>query len=124
MRIRWTPAAAADLQHINDYLREHHPRYRQPTMRKLYEAVGALKQSPQRGRAGREEGTRELLFLPLPYVAVYCVIAQSVEVLRIYHMCARPGLGLADTHCGSRPHRPIPIIFGGFQPVRLRWLPH
>jgi len=23
MRIRWTPAAAADLQHINDYLREN-----------------------------------------------------------------------------------------------------
>jgi plasmid stabilization system protein ParE len=28
MRIRWTPAAAADLQNISDYLKEHHPRYR------------------------------------------------------------------------------------------------
>jgi plasmid stabilization system protein ParE len=25
MRIRWTPAAAADLQHISDYLKDHHP---------------------------------------------------------------------------------------------------
>lgn len=32
MRIRWTPAAAADLQSISDYLKEHHPRYRDPTM--------------------------------------------------------------------------------------------
>ena len=31
MRIRWTPPAAADLQNISDYLREHHPQYRQPT---------------------------------------------------------------------------------------------
>jgi hypothetical protein len=41
MRIRWTPAATADLQHISDYLKENHPRYRQPTMRRLYEAVRA-----------------------------------------------------------------------------------
>ena len=85
MRIRWTPAAAADLQHINDYLKEHHPRYRQPTMRKLYESVRALKQWPQRGRHGREEGTRELVFSPLPYVAVYRVTPGNVEVVRIYH---------------------------------------
>jgi plasmid stabilization system protein ParE len=45
MRIRWTPAAAADLRHISDYLKERHPHYRAPTMRKLYEAVRALKQS-------------------------------------------------------------------------------
>jgi len=85
MRLRWTPAAAVDLQHISDYLKDHHPRYRQPTMRKLYEAVRALKQWPQRGRLGREEGTRELLFSPLPYVAVYRVTEQSVEIMRIYH---------------------------------------
>ena len=31
MRIRWTPAAAADLEQISNYLKEHHPHYRQPT---------------------------------------------------------------------------------------------
>ncbi len=56
MHLRWTPAAVADLQHISDYLEEHHPRHRQPTIRKLYEAVLALKKWPQRGRIGREEG--------------------------------------------------------------------
>jgi plasmid stabilization system protein ParE len=85
MRIRWTPAAAADLQHISDYLNEHRPRYRQSTMRKLYGAVRALKQWPQRGRIGHEEGTRELLFSPLPYIAVYRFTEESVEILRIYH---------------------------------------
>jgi toxin ParE1/3/4 len=85
VRLRWTPAAVADLQHISDYLKEHHPRYRQPTIRKLYEAVLALKKWPQRGRIGREEGTREFLFSPLPYVVVYRLTGPSVEVLRIYH---------------------------------------
>jgi len=77
MRIRWTPAAAADLQNISDYLKEHHPRYRQPTMRKLYETIRSLKQSPHRGRPGSEEDTREILFAPLPYVAVYRVKEQT-----------------------------------------------
>jgi len=85
MRIQWTPAAAADLQNLSDYLKDHHPHYRQPTMRKVYAAVQSLKEWPHRGRAGREEGTRELLFPPLPYIAVYRVKGQSIEVLRIYH---------------------------------------
>jgi len=45
MRIRWTPASAADLEHISNYLKDRHPRHRQPTMRKLYEAIRSLKQS-------------------------------------------------------------------------------
>ncbi len=85
MRIQWTPAAAADLQNLSDYLKDHHPHYRQPTIRKVYAAVQSLKEWPNRGRAGREEGTRELLFPPLPYIAVYRVKGQSIEVLRIYH---------------------------------------
>ena len=85
MRIRWTSAAAADLQHISHYLKDLHPQYRQPTMRKLYAVIQSLKEWPHRGRAGREEGTREILFSPLPYVTVYRVKEQSIEILRIYH---------------------------------------
>ena len=85
MRIRWTPAAAADLQNISDYLKERYPHYRQPTMRKLYETIRSLKQWPRRGRPGSEEGTREILLPPLPYVAVYRVTEQAIEVLRVYH---------------------------------------
>jgi toxin ParE1/3/4 len=85
MRIRWTPAAAADLQHISDYLKQYHARYRQPTLRKLYDTIRDLKNWPGRGRPGSEEGTREILFPPLPYVAVYRVTAQTIEVLRVYH---------------------------------------
>ena len=84
-RIRWTPAAAADLEHISDYLKQHHPRYCQPTMRKLYDTIRSLTQSPYRGRPGSEEGTREIVFSPLPYIAVYRVKNQTIEVLRIYH---------------------------------------
>jgi len=85
MRIRWTPPAAADLQTISDYLKENHPQYRQPTLRKMYQKIRALKNTPYVGRPGRIEGTRELFFLPLPYVAVYRVTQQAVEIWRVYH---------------------------------------
>ena len=58
------------MQSIGDYLKEHHPQYRQPAMRKLYEGIRALKDAAYRGRLGLVEGTRELLFTPMPYVAV------------------------------------------------------
>jgi plasmid stabilization system protein ParE len=32
MRIRWTNAAAADMQGISDYLKDNHSHYRQPTL--------------------------------------------------------------------------------------------
>jgi plasmid stabilization system protein ParE len=59
MRIRWTPAAAADLQRISDYLKEHYPQYRDPTMRKLYGTIRSLKQFTMARRIGPK--TRRLL---------------------------------------------------------------
>jgi toxin ParE1/3/4 len=85
MRIRWTPAAALDLQRISDHLKEHHQEYWRPTVLRIYSAIQDLKRWPNRARNGREEGTRELLFPPLPYVAVYRVKEDTIEVLRIYH---------------------------------------
>ena len=54
MRIRWTPAAAADLKHIHDYLREHEPHLARPTVIEIRNAVRSLKDFPNRGRKGRE----------------------------------------------------------------------
>lgn len=73
MRIRWTPAAAQDLENISNYLNRHRAQYRHPTLRKLYHRIKALKDSPYLGRPGSVEGTRELLFSPMPYIAVYYV---------------------------------------------------
>lgn len=85
MRIRWTRAAADDLTKISEYLKARFPHHRQPTMRRLYDATLSLKESPHRGRPGREAGTRELLTHPLPYIVVYRVRNETVEVLRIDH---------------------------------------
>ncbi len=85
MRIRWTPAAADDLEHIGKYLQEHHPALAQPTVGKLYEAALSLKQFANRGRIGRVAGTRELVILPLPYIIVYQVAEETVTIVRVVH---------------------------------------
>jgi len=85
MRIRWTRAAAEDLEHIKDYLTENHPQFAQSTVIELYETIRSLKTSPRRGRLGREEGTRELVLSRLPYIVAYRIKEETVEVLHIFH---------------------------------------
>jgi addiction module RelE/StbE family toxin len=91
MRIRWTPPAVADMESISDYLKNHRPQYRHPTMRKLYQGIQSLKDAPYRGRPGLVEGTRELLFAPMPYVIVYSAREGSIEIWRIYHTSQNRG---------------------------------
>ena len=51
----------------------------------LYEGIGRLVGFPDSGRPGRVEGTRELVYPALPFVAVYRVTAEAVEIARILH---------------------------------------
>jgi plasmid stabilization system protein ParE len=85
MRIRWTPAAAEDLEDIHNYLTKHHPDWARPTVIEIHAAVRSLKQSPNRGRKGREEETRELLHPRLPYIVAYRVREATIEILHIWH---------------------------------------
>jgi len=86
MRIRWTEPAVRDLTQIADYLEE---RASSSVARRIalsiYERVGALAQFPEQGRTGRKSGTRELVLSGLPYLAVYRLEGDAIEILRILH---------------------------------------
>jgi plasmid stabilization system protein ParE len=56
-----------------------------PTVIEIRKSARSLKKVPLRGRKGREEGTRELLHLRLPYIIAYRVKADAVEILHIWH---------------------------------------
>ena len=86
MRIRWTASAASDLTGICDYVEEHDgPAMARRLASGIYERVEALSQFPRRGRTGRRPGTRELVLPRLPYVVVYRIRDDVVEVVRILH---------------------------------------
>ncbi len=82
MRVRWTRDAANDLERLCDYVAESSPDSARRIAQTVVEAVALLESLPNRGRPGRVEGTRELVFVPLPFVAVYDV-HDEVHVLRI-----------------------------------------
>jgi toxin ParE1/3/4 len=85
MRLRWTSAAADDLENIANYLIEKTPENAARLIREIYGAPSTLKSFPDRGRAGKKEGTRELVMPSLPYIIVYQVRGDTVHIVRILH---------------------------------------
>jgi addiction module RelE/StbE family toxin len=85
MRVRWTVPAADDLKSIKHYLEQNYPHLAESTVRTIYQRIRSLKTAHQRGRPGHRSGTRELTLTPLPYVVVYLVKAEAVEILHIHH---------------------------------------
>jgi len=85
MRIRWTATAADDLAQIVEYIRRDNPAAALRVARAIYQGIAQLRKFPNVGRMGLAEQTRELPFAPWPYVAVYEIIEDQVQVLRIRH---------------------------------------
>jgi len=85
MRLRWTTPAAQDLYNIVRHIQQDNPDAPVRVAETLYKGCDNLVDFPRRGRKGRKEGTRELVFPGLPYIAVYRIQDQSLEIVRIYH---------------------------------------
>jgi addiction module RelE/StbE family toxin len=85
MPVRWARPAAGDLERIARRIRRDNPAAARQVARLLYDRCMGLELFPERGRPGRITGTRELVFAPFPYIAVYRITGEVVEILRIYH---------------------------------------
>ena len=83
IQLRWSKAAAQDLENIIDYLLEKTPGHAARLVRKLYEAPSALKAFPKRGRPGKKKGTRELVIPSLPFIVIYRATPATVNIVRI-----------------------------------------
>lgn len=84
MLVRWTTDAANVLGRICDYIAESRPGSAQRIAKVIVDGISGLSAFPNRGRPGRVDGTRELVFAPLPFIAVY-EVHDTVQVLRILH---------------------------------------
>ena len=90
MRIRWTEPATADLTGICDYIEEQAgPERARRAAVAIYESADSLGRFPQRGRPGRKPGTRELVILGLPYLVIYRIRGDVIEITRILHGAQR-----------------------------------
>lgn len=82
MRVRWTTAASDDLARIVARIREDNPEAARRVAKTIYSGIAMLRNFPLRGRLGLAPGTREIVFSPWPYIAVYEIIGDSVHRVR------------------------------------------
>jgi toxin ParE1/3/4 len=89
MNIVWSPEAAADFAGIVDYIQQQNPSAADRVCHSLYDSINSLENFPNRGRSGRVDGTRELVVASLPYIVVYRVRENGVEIVRVIHGAQR-----------------------------------
>jgi addiction module RelE/StbE family toxin len=85
MYLEWSVFARADRKSIFDYIEEDNPRAAIIVDERIRTRVVGLAQFPEIGRPGRIEGTRELVIARTPYIAAYCIMGDTVRVLRVLH---------------------------------------
>lgn len=86
MQIQWTDGARRNLDSIGAYIALDNPRAAAKTIVRIVKRVREqLVEYPGSGKAGRFEGTKELIFPDLPYIVVYTVRENTVIVIRVFH---------------------------------------
>jgi toxin ParE1/3/4 len=85
MRIAWTRRATLDLYQVREFLRGVNPAAAERVGERLQSSVAGLARFPESGRAGKVSGARELVMPSLPYLIIYRVRGDRVQILRILH---------------------------------------
>ena len=85
MRIVWSPRALRHLRAIYDHIREGNPPAAARVHGEIRGRVEGLARHPKSGRPGRIDGTRELVVTGLPYIVVYRVRDETLEVAAVLH---------------------------------------
>jgi toxin ParE1/3/4 len=89
LRVRWLRRALRDLLDAHQYVELDN----RSTARRLVDQIEAgvlrLPEFPLMGRAGRVAGTRELVIAGTPYLVVYRIGVNRVEILTVIHGARR-----------------------------------
>lgn len=83
--IVWKPHAIGDLQALQRYIAADNPMAASAVSRRIRDAATSLGPFPWRGRAGRVNGSRELVVSGTPYLIAYMVEGEDVIILRVIH---------------------------------------
>lgn len=85
MSVVLTANARADLDQIFDYIADDNPAAAERTTDRILQSLYMLERFPQLAVEGSIAGTRELSIPRLPYRAIYRILGDEVEILRILH---------------------------------------
>jgi len=85
VKLRWLKGATRSLRVIHAYIAVDNPQAAKYVVQGIREAAHRLSQFPDSGRAGKAAGTRELVLPQWPYIVVYRVMSDEVQILRVFH---------------------------------------
>jgi plasmid stabilization system protein ParE len=85
LRIEWTTPAADEFEHQQAYYQGIDPRIAQRLAQRVHQAARQLRTAPHSGRPGLRAGTREWVVVRTPYIVVYRVRSEAIEILHVFH---------------------------------------
>ncbi len=85
MKIEWARQAVDDLGTIRTYIAESDPCSAAKIAGQILTSVTMLSETPHRGRPGRVPGTRELILPGTPYIVVYRVSSDTLQIIAVLH---------------------------------------
>ena len=85
MRVIWTQEAADDLESIVNHIKQDSHDAARRVAKEIFDTIADLRFLPFRGRKREEDISREIVFAPWPYVAVYEVVGTDLYVKAIRH---------------------------------------
>ncbi len=85
MSIRWLPQAQRNRLEQLDYIAQDNPLAAISQDEEIERQINMLLAHPKMGRPGRVTGTRELVISSTPFVVIYRLQGQSIDVLRLLH---------------------------------------
>ena len=85
MQVKWLKWALRNLEQARNYVFQDNPTAAQELIIKIQNAANQLQNYPFMGKNGRVEGTKELIISNSPYILIYRIKEETVEVLRILH---------------------------------------
>lgn len=85
MKPVWSRAAIRDLVHAREYIGLENQKAAREIASRIVEASERIIQFPEVGRAGRVNGTRELVVSGTQYLIIYRLKKNAVHFLRVLH---------------------------------------
>jgi toxin ParE1/3/4 len=87
--IKWTPLAEAEASAIHRYIAVDSVAAADRQLDLVLDSIQGLALFPQRGRIGRVHRTRELVVPGTPYIVVYRLKVEGIQILSILHGARR-----------------------------------
>jgi len=85
MTVRWLRNATVSLRAVHAHIALDNPQAAKRVVKAIGAATNHLGEFPSSGRIGSVAGTREVVILPYPYVIVYQIVKNNVEILRVFY---------------------------------------